>query len=490
MSATRSHTPLCTVVVSPACPQGRDTRRGWQRRLWRRWLLWLVLLPTVSVAACLFPVALPQHKPPTITVSVQPLDWTSTFVGHWDTARAVPVPAAVEGVAVAVTQTAEEGRRVAKGEPVAWLDLAELQRAVTAQELKVKQAQAHVQTLREELENQKLKAAQALAQAQQALDMALLDREKYLNGDYLVEVDSLKWAIAVATRELEEAQQRLEHYRQFVKKGFGTPEQLRLKEIEISRAQYQLLQQKARLVVLEKYTRRRMESDLNARVQQAEREIPRVKSANAALLAKAQSDLLTAELALQQEQARLDRLRARLDQPTVAAPEAGIWLPAPTKEAVGRIHDPRQVLVRGRLPEAKARRLRTGQVVHLRPTETADEVIPAVVRHIQRQSETPSAPSEDSEAVITLHVTKPPPAHEWAPGQPLEATLVAKTRPVPTVPTQAITEQRGQSFVVVVGPEATERRWVELGERSADRVEVKAGLRPGEIILADAQAAP
>jgi multidrug resistance efflux pump len=493
MPATRSETTLRTVVAAVE-PAIRDTRSAPRSRRWRRraWFCALVLIPAVGVASCLAPPVTPAAKPPTTSVLLQPLDFAIPLTGHWETARVVTVAATIEGLPVAVAEMAEEGRRVANGEPIAWIDPAELNRLVAAQELKVKQAQAQVQALRDELENQKLKAAQAVAQAQQALDLAQLDREKYLHGDYLVEVDSLKWAITVATRELEEAQQRLEHYRQFVKKGFGTPEQLRLKEIEISRAHYQVLQQKARLVVLEKYTRRRMESDLNVKVEQAEREVPRVKSATAATLAKAQNDLLLAELALQQEQAKLERLRGRVSQPTLTAPEAGIWRPATPaqgKEVIGRIHDARQVLVRGRVPEAKARRLRPGQTVQLRCHDADEAGVAAIVRQVQRPWEAGGG-GEETDTLVTLHVPTPPPAELWSPGQPLDAVLVARTRPVPTVPAQAVTEQRGQSFVLVVSPEATERRWVELGERLADRVEVRAGLRPGEIILADAQSVP
>ncbi|HMP02535.1 MAG TPA: HlyD family efflux transporter periplasmic adaptor subunit [Gemmatales bacterium] len=492
MPATRSLTPLVSIVTpsqTAAPPAASLTGRPRSpRSTWRRGLWIVTLVPVVWVAACTWP---PTSRPPAVTQAVvEPLEWSTAIAGYWECTRSVPVFSLVEETPVAVTEVVEVGQLVAKGDVVAQLDPADLAKHVAAQEAKMRQAELQARTARDELETQRTKASQTLAQAQQALELAQLDRDKYVHGDYLVEVDGLKWAIAVATRELEETQQRLEHYRQFVKKGFGTPEQLRRKEIEISRAQYNLLQQKARLVVLEKYTRRRTESDLNVKVEQAQREIPRLKSASAAAIAKAESDLLTAEQAWRGEQARLERLRVRLARPVLTAPEPGIWMPATGAEpVVGRIHDPRQWVVKAKVPEGRARRLRVGQAVRLGIDDEPTFAASATIRQVQRANAEPQAISDVGEAVLTLLVTGQVP-DTLLPGQLIEAKLTARTRPLTTVPAQAIVQEQGQSFVVVVGGPAPERRWVELGERTPERVEVRSGLRQGEPILVDAQSTP
>ena len=86
--------------------------------------------------------------------------------------------------------------------------------------------------------------------------LAKLDREKYLEGEYKVEVDDKKGAINLAERELKEAEEKLEGFRIFVKKGFGTPEQLSQKELEVAQKKNNLERDKAKLMVLEKFTRR------------------------------------------------------------------------------------------------------------------------------------------------------------------------------------------------------------------------------------------
>ena len=135
MPATRSQTTLRTVVAS-AEPAVRDTRRGsrlFPRRS-RAWFFAIVLIPAAGVASCLAPPVTPSAQSPTTSVLVQPLDFTIPLTGHWETARAVNVSAAIEGLPVVVAETAEDGRRVAKGEPIAWLDPIELSRVVAAQE--------------------------------------------------------------------------------------------------------------------------------------------------------------------------------------------------------------------------------------------------------------------------------------------------------------------------------------------------------------------
>src|SRR5262249_21298354 len=149
-----------------------------------------------------------------------------------------------------------EGTRVKKGQVVVELDTDGLKRAIAEQEVKYNTAQGKYEAGRQELEVQKNKAETETAKAKLALTLAELDQEKYVKGDYLAEVDEKKGLIALAEKTLQDAEEKLKHYHTFVKKGFGTPEQLRLKELEVETSRYNLQRDKAKLVVLEQYMKK------------------------------------------------------------------------------------------------------------------------------------------------------------------------------------------------------------------------------------------
>src|SRR5207247_9766216 len=109
----------------------------------------------------------------------------------------------------------------------------------------------------EELKIVQNKHDSEVAKAKLVLTLAELDKRKYEEGDYGVQVDDLKGSIALAEANYEEATSSLEYYDKLVKKGFRTPEQLRAKEQEVMRAQYFLSRDQSKLRVLEEYTRAR-----------------------------------------------------------------------------------------------------------------------------------------------------------------------------------------------------------------------------------------
>src|SRR5262249_9225393 len=132
----------------------------------------------------------------------------------------------------------------------------------------------------------------------------------------------------------------------FVKKGFGTLEQLRLKEVEVLQKKHLLESKQAKLMVLEKFTLQRQTAELKAKALDAERELARTRSSNAASMAKAKSDWEAAEVTARLEKDTLDRLKKQLEQCVVKAPQDGIlvyakdryWDPSSRIQAGAMVH--------------------------------------------------------------------------------------------------------------------------------------------------------
>lgn len=454
----------------------------------------------------------PPQGDETTTVHQRPLEWSVPFHGDLTCHRLAPFQPEVEGTTIQLMDMAPDGAHVTKGQVIGRYDIQQLQKAADEMALHIRKLSDAVKLAQEEVKHQRIKGENDTAKAKLTVELSELDREKYLEGDFLVELDDRKMNIALASRELEETLERLEHYRNFVRKGFGTPEQLRLKEIEATRAQYNLLREKARLMVLEKFTRKRQESDLNARVEQAKRDCERVANASQMALLKAQSDAAQAESQLASEMARLQRIKDELKNPIVRAPQSGYLIHLPPAEAAPRfmpmptptptthaaaapppsepayaIADSSQLMIKTLLNRAQIRKIRPGQKLQLSLDLGSPVQVEATLRTIAKRTEPEQRTDEMELAEYALIVEMPPQTclpGLWL-GLDVEGTVMARARqPQNVIPWRAVHEQGEQPFVYIRKEnEQVEKRPVILGERSGDEVEVRDGLLPGERIL-------
>ncbi len=177
--------------------------------------------------------------------------------GELESSKTITAKCEVEVEQIKIVSILPEGTHVKKDDEVVRLDTEKLKRTLAEQEVKYNTAAGKYAAARQELEVQKNKAETDTAKAQLALTLAELDLEKYVKGEYQADLDEKKGNIKLAEKELQDTEEKLKHYQMFVKKGFGTPEQLRLKELEVEKARNFLERDKAKLEVLEKYARKR-----------------------------------------------------------------------------------------------------------------------------------------------------------------------------------------------------------------------------------------
>ena len=85
---------------------------------------------------------------------------------------------------------------------------------------------------------------------------------------------------------------------------------------------------------------------------------------------------------------------------------------------------------------------------------------------------------------ITVKAQVPNPRRELAAGMFIEARLQTEVRPAAVViPEDAVTPMQGEMWVWVVADGRAERRAVTLGVRNPGRVEVRAGVEAGEVVV-------
>jgi len=244
--------------------------------------------------------------------------------GQLESAKSVDVRCEVEGHQNKVVTILPEGTRVKKGDVVLTFDADTLSRNYVDEEVRWKQAEGRAKAAIGDLEMARNKAATDIDKAALALSLADLDREKYLEGDYKVELEEKNGEAELARKDLQDSKEKLEAFRKFVKRGFGTPQQLKVKELEVARNQYNLGSKEAKLKVLQLFTKKRQEAELAAKARDAKHELHRVKRSSEAAIRNAQSALEAALDAERIEKRALDRLRQNLERCTVRAPQDGI----------------------------------------------------------------------------------------------------------------------------------------------------------------------
>jgi RND family efflux transporter MFP subunit len=442
----------------------------------------------------------------TATATIGDLPILVTERGELQSSKSVTVVCEVEGRQHKIIDILPEGTRVKKGEIVVRFDQEELKRLADGQEVKFKQAEGKSKVAKEKLEQAKYKAEGDIADAELAHTVADLELKKYVEAEYKVELDDKRGAIALAERELQEAIEKLEHYRKFVKSGFGTPEQLRVKEFEADQKRYYLQRDKAKLEMLEKYTRVRQETELAAKAVEAKRKLARVKQSSAAAIAEAQNELDAAQITERLEKDALDRIHKQLDKCIVKAPQDGIVVypniryydmgsriaPGATvwfQQPIFTLPDLTKMQVKVKVHEAMIKKVKPGQRAEIRADALPGKVLHGEIKSVGTLAD--NAPWDErgvKEYATEVSIDDLPEDGGLKPGMTAEVRIIVNTlKDVLLVPVQGVTEKEGTHYAYVVKKGDAERREVQVGENNEKYVEIKSGVGEGEQVALDAR---
>jgi RND family efflux transporter MFP subunit len=436
------------------------------------------------------------------------LDVTVSEKGELESSKTITVKCEVEVEQIRLISIVPEGTRVKQGDEVVRFDADKLKRSLAEQEIKYKQAEAKAEAARQEVEVQNNKNDSEIAKAKLALTLADLDLEKYIKGEYQADVDDKNGLIKLAERELQDAEEKLKYYRTFVKNGFGTPEQLRLKQLEVDRARNNLDRDKAKLMVLETFTRKRQEAELYEKAAEAKRELQRTANTSKANIAKAVADRESAEVVAKLEKEQLERAQRQMDCVVVKAPEDGIvvyaqtrWWDASTRIQPGNMVSFQQPIfklpeldkmqVKVKIHESKVKKIQKGQKAEIRVDAYPNKVLTGTVLSVATLADggRPWMPNAVKEFETIITVDAVPAEASLKPGMSAEVGIKANyLSNVTMVPVQAVAERAGQHVVYVSAGRNLDRRDVTVGETNEKFVEIKAGLEVGEQICLDARA--
>ena len=442
----------------------------------------------------------------TATVTRGELAIVVTERGDVESSQSISVRCEVEGERHKIVDIIPNGTQVKKDQVVLKFDAEELTRRHAEQEVKLKGAEGKAKSTKEKLEQAKYKAEGDIADAELNHVLAVLECKKYLEGEYEAEVFDKEGAIALAKRDLKEAEEKLEAYRKFVKSGFGTPEQLQFKEADVETKRFYLERDKKKLDVLKKYMFEQKKTELTAKSKEAERKLARIKSSSAAAISEAQSEYDAADITARLEKRTLDQIKSQLERCEVKAPQDGILEYANARYYDGSsrispgamvwfqqplftIPDLGHMQVRVKVHEAMVKKVKAGLKAELRVDALHNKVLHGTIKSVATLADNPPWDERGIKEYATIVTIEDlPPEGGLLPGMTAEVRMMVNTlRDVLMLPVQGVTEKEGVHYAYVVTNSGVERREIEIGENNDKYVEIKSGVTEGEHVAMDAR---
>ncbi|HUY87453.1 MAG TPA: HlyD family efflux transporter periplasmic adaptor subunit [Pirellulales bacterium] len=394
---------------------------------------------------------------------------TVTEDGNVESARNLELKCEVPGP-ITILDIIQDGTHVEKGDKLVQLDSSMIEDQVNAQKIVVSTAEA------KKITEERTWAANKIAV------------DEYAKGTFIQLMEQCEANITVARQNLSTAENQLQYTKKMLRKAYANPLELESKQYLVEQAKLNLKVAQTAKTVLEKYTKDKTLVALESTRDSAE-----------AMMRSAQ-----AEYDLQK--AKLERLERQMSKCAILAPQSGmvvyandsggsrfgqqgpkIDLGASVNEfqAILRLPDLGNMQVKALVHESKVDSLRPGMraVVKIQ-----DRELQGAVASIANQAEPNSFFSGNVKEYATIIKIDGHP-DGLKPGMTAEVeVLVQELKDVLQVPVQCVVEKGGKFYAWVKTAKKIERRDVVLGSTNDTEIEIKDGLKEGDLVLQNPRA--
>lgn len=426
--------------------------------------------------------------------------------GHLDSRRNATLSSQVEG-STTIISLIPEGTWVVKGDVVCELDSSNFREQAKQQEITVTQAEAALAQAKEALEIQKTQNESDIAAAELQWKLALLDLDKFQNGEFLQQQKQLSGNVALASEELLRAKETHAFNREQVKKGYETQDGLEAARINVKKAELTLQGAEEELKVLENFTYKRTIAELQANSLEFELELRRVKLKAASAQTQFEKDVEAQKLTYEVEKERYERLLRQVEACTLRAPQDGEVVYANLssgsrrssepeaieegatvreRQAIINLPDITQMKVDCRIHESLIGSIRKGLKARIRVDAYPDEFFNGEVAAVSSVPMSGRWPNTDLREYSTeIHLTDDvEKIRKLRPGLTSQVELlVDNRRNVLQIPVQAVVSIADQQLAYVVKGDSFERRTVKVGQSNSSHVEIRDGIEEGERVV-------
>lgn len=241
------------------------------------------------------------------------------------------------------------------------------------------------------------------------------------------------------------------------------------------------------LVELENAEQTALLDEGDANLREARLQLERLKKLGSDISTGAQIDV--AEARVKASQARLQAIKARIDDRMIRAPFDGQLgfrqvstgaLVSPGT-VIAELDDISSMKLDFHIPETYLSRVQVGNVVYGRSPAWAGETFVGEVASIGSRVDTITR-------AVTVRALIENTDLRLRPGMLMEVELIAGERTALVLPEQALIQVGGNSMIYVLADDNTaERRSIEIGKRVRGGVVVSSGLAPGERVVIEGQ---
>jgi RND family efflux transporter MFP subunit len=344
--------------------------------------------------------------------------------------------------------------------------------------------------LRDNLKNQKiatLGAEAAFQNAKLTREVAAIAVIEYTEGIFKQELETVLGEIALAEAERKRAEDRIEWSTRMLEKGYVSLAQNVADKVSLKQKEFAYEQALTKKKVLLDFTRDKTIKELESEVE------------------KAKSDELAKQQTWELEKDKEAKLDKQIKNCRLLAPGDGIVVYANDPSRFGGSSQPQveegaavrerqkifslpdisKMRVNTKVHESMIDRITPGLPARIRVDAFADAVLTGTVQEVAPLPDPNSFFSSDIKVYTTrITIEDAPSTLGLRPGMSAQVEiLVTELDNVLAIPLQAILEYKNKDHVAVKNPNGYERdRIVKLGISNDRLIEVKEGLKPGDVV--------
>ena len=401
-----------------------------------------------------------------------------------------------------------EATEVKEGDLLVELDASQMEDAKVQQQITLHNSEAAFVRARENLAVTISQGESDVSQAEQTCRFAVLDLNKYTEGEYPEQVQQAQADITIAEEELGRAAEKLEWSRQLESEGYITQNELLADELAVKRSQLKLELAMSKLNVLQTFTHQRTSEKLASDVEQSQKSLERIRRKAAANHHQAEADLRAREAEHERQQTKLEKINEQISNCRITAPVAGMVIYATTghwhrgepleegrvvREQEDLIYLPTtaSVMVEIMVPESSLRKVKADMLVRVMVEAMPDKVFEGRVGKIAIMPDPYSAWRNPDQKVYAAEVYLDSGDDNLRVGMNCQADIIIEEHDdVLYVPVQSVMRVGEQTVVYVQTDQGKEMRPVEIGLDNNRMVHVISGLDLGERVLLDPPLAP
>jgi multidrug efflux pump subunit AcrA (membrane-fusion protein) len=227
-------------------------------------------------------------------------------------------------VATTIKWIIEDGSHVTRGQTLIELDDSGLQEQLKAQKIVVDRAYAEWIAAQGDLDIVESQNVSDLALAENTLKLMKIDLEKYELGDFLQSIKDIQGRESVAKSDLEMWKDRASWSERMLRKDYISGSQAEAERSKLRNAEITLAKVQEEMRVLKDYTYKRTMTDLTSKVEEAVRNLERVKIQAGAKKSVSATGLASKKSIYLQEQSKYEDIEDEINKCLVTAPQEGM----------------------------------------------------------------------------------------------------------------------------------------------------------------------